>query len=114
MNKLSSTLSVAFALLLVGPVAAQTGVSLPVVLAPGTVAHGPHSGPGRGGGVPVNDDCATVPDMVLPLGGSVTFTGDNTGATATNDFEPGSILEGVGPCVWHKFTTAGCANITVS
>lgn len=48
------------------------------------------------------------------MGGSLTFTGDNTGATEAGDFVPGSILDGIGPCVWHKFSTSGCADIVVS
>jgi hypothetical protein len=110
----------ASAFLIASPLAAQTGAvngpaaGLPVVLAPGTNWHPTTGSATRGGGAPVNDDCSNVPDVSLPSGGSITFTGDNTGATATNDFEPGSILEGVGPCVWHTFTTSACNNVTVS
>lgn len=92
----------------------RAGHVLPVVTAPGVTWHPDAETGTRGGGAPVNDDCSTLPDMTLPLGGSLTFTGDNTGATSANDFEPGSPLDGVDPCVWHKFTTSGCANITVS
>lgn len=63
---------------------------------------------------PPNDDCATAVAQPLPMGGSLTFTGDNTGATATGDFVPGSALDGIGPCVWHKFSTSGCADVVVS
>lgn len=87
--------------------------ALSVVTAPGVTWHPDAATAARGGG-PVNDDCSTLSDVTLPLGGSITFTGDNTGATSANDFEPGSPLDGVDPCVWHKFTTSGCADIVVS
>ncbi|MCC6839805.1 MAG: T9SS type A sorting domain-containing protein [Flavobacteriales bacterium] len=87
--------------------------ALPVITAPGVSWHPETAADVRGGG-PLNDDCSTLPDATLPLGGSIVFIGDNTGATSANDFEPGSPLDGVDPCVWHKFTTSGCADITVS
>lgn len=84
-----------------------------MVTAPGVTWHPEAASTARGGG-PLNDDCSSLSDVTLPLGGSITFSGDNTGATSTNDFVPGSTLDGVDPCVWHKFTTAECANIVVS
>lgn len=108
-----AALAICSACALQAQTAASPGYAFPVVTAPGVTWH-PGAAEVRGGGAPVNDDCSTLPDMTLPMGGSVTFTGDNTGATSANDFEPGSPLDGVDPCVWHKFTTSGCANITVS
>jgi hypothetical protein len=68
-----------------------------------------------GGPGPENDNCGDVTAENLTVGGSLVFTGDNTGATITGDFEPGSDLEGLGfATVWHAFTTTECSNITVS
>jgi hypothetical protein len=103
----------AAAILFLGINTANAQHRTPVVYAPGVTTH-PDVVNTMRGSAPPNDNCSSVTTQVLPLGGSITFTGDNTGATATNDFEPGSPLEGVGPCVWHKFSIAGCANITVS
>ena len=85
----------------------------PYLMAPGVPAHHVTTGAVRGSG-PVNDECSTVAAQALASGGSITFSGDNTGATETNDYEPGSGLEGFGPVVWHKFTTSGCNNISVA
>jgi len=68
----------------------------------------------RGGGAPVNDGCGSVSTVVLPLGGSINFTGDNTGATEDGDYVAGSGLEGFGPVVWHKFSISGCATVAVA
>ncbi|MBS1581285.1 MAG: T9SS type A sorting domain-containing protein, partial [Bacteroidetes bacterium] len=62
---------------------------------------------------PVNDSCASVTPQALNVGGTLTFTGDNTGATAADDFAPTSDFAGT-PVVWHAFTTNSCANVTVS
>ncbi len=67
-----------------------------------------------GGTTPVNDLCGSVTPVDLLVGGSVSFSGDNTGATNTGDFEPGSDLEGLDPTVWHAFTTTECSNVSVS
>lgn len=78
---------------------------------------GHHPAPGdllRGGGLPVNDNCASVSTVVLPVGGSITFTGDNTNATEDGDYVPGDDLEGTGPVVWHKFSISECQNVTIS
>lgn len=62
----------------------------------------------------VNDFCGDVTPVSLAVGGSVQFTGDNTGATFDGDFAPGSTLGGLGiPCTWHAFTVTTCADITV-
>lgn len=59
-----------------------------------------------GGGTPPNDLCTAVTPVGLSVPGSVDFSGDNTGATDTEELGFGS--------VWHSFTTTECANITLS
>ncbi len=55
--------------------------------------------------VPANDQCTGVNPEPLAAGGSLTWTGDNTGALDT---------EGLGnPSVWHAFTTTECTNIVI-
>lgn len=67
------------------------------------------------GGAPPNDLCSSVTPQALATGGSLTFTGDNTGATMDGDYEAGSGLETAGyASVWHAFTTTACANVTLS
>lgn len=62
----------------------------------------------------MNDLCADVVPVPLANGTSIEFTGDNTGATITGDYEPGSILASFNePSVWHAFTTAECSDITL-
>lgn len=52
-----------------------------------------------------NDLCSSVTPEALTIGGSLTFTGDNTDGLDT---------EGLGsPSVWHAFTIAECANVTL-
>ncbi len=59
-----------------------------------------------GGGVPANDDCSGAIAQTLPIGGSVVFNGNNTGALDT---------EGLGfASVWESFTITSCAFVTVS
>ncbi len=58
------------------------------------------------GGAPYNDECANAVVQVLPYGGSVTMTGDNTGATDTESFG--------NPNVWEAFTIDTCSSVTVS
>ena len=65
---------------------------------------------------PVNDLCASIVPQNLNIGGSIVFNGDNTNATTTNDYVPGSTWEippPVLPSVWHAFTVSACADITV-
>ena len=69
---------------------------------------------GGGGGTPVNDLCGSVTPSALSVGGSVTFTGDNTNATSDGDVVPGSDFDPLDPTVWHAFTTTECANVVVS
>lgn len=59
-----------------------------------------------GGGTPPNDLCTALTPVGLSVPGSVDFSGDNTGATDTEELGFGS--------VWHSFTTTECANITLS
>lgn len=55
---------------------------------------------------PANDECTGAVNQDLAVGSSVTFTGDNTGAT-----DNGEGLDT--PAVWEMFTTTECANITL-
>ncbi|MBK9175215.1 MAG: hypothetical protein IPM46_02525 [Flavobacteriales bacterium] len=62
-----------------------------------------------------NDFCQDVTPEPLALGSSLQFSGDNTGATISGDFAPGSTLGSLNiPCTWHAFTVTDCANITIS
>ena len=62
---------------------------------------------------PSNDMCSSVTPASLAVGGSLTFTGDNTGATFAGDAVSGPIFDVGLPCVWHGFTTTECANVTI-
>lgn len=65
-----------------------------------------YMGDSRGGGVPPNDLCTGAVPQDLEAGSTVTFTGDNTGAT---------LLEGTTfVVVWEAFTTTTCASVTVN
>ncbi|MBK9175216.1 MAG: T9SS type A sorting domain-containing protein [Flavobacteriales bacterium] len=59
-----------------------------------------------GGGTPANDACtgATVESLAVP--GTVTVSGDNTGATVD---APTTFA-----LVWHTFTIASCANLDIN
>lgn len=60
------------------------------------------------------DDCSQVVADPLAIGGTLSWTGDNSNATITGDFAPGSVLESFGiPVMWHAFTTTACADITI-
>jgi hypothetical protein len=67
-----------------------------------------------GGSTPPNDLCGSVTPVGLSVGGSISFSGDNTNATGTGDAVPGSALDPLDPTVWHAFTTTECATVTVS
>jgi hypothetical protein len=69
----------------------------------------------RGGG-PLNDECGSVSPETLASGGSLTFTGDNTAATAAGDAEAGTLLDvgGDTTTVWHAFTTDGCNDVAIA
>ena len=89
----------------------------------------PNVGFGQGGGAytievsaavcgnlpPANDLCSNVTPENLSVGGTLTFTGDNTNATFAGDSEPGTLLDQYPfPNTWHAFTTMDCADVTVS
>lgn len=70
---------------------------------------------GARGTAPPNDACSTVTPQSLSVGGSLTFSGNNTGATIDGDYEAGSQLDGLGlPSVWHAFTTTACSDVVLS
>lgn len=58
-----------------------------------------------GGSTPVNDDCTGAVAQSLSVGNTVTFSGDNTGAT--EDGGTGFII------VWEAFTISTCANVDI-
>ena len=95
-------------------------LSLGVLQAPGSVINAPAPFPANvlatpAMAAPVNDLCSAVTVMPLPIGGALTFTGDNTEATFTGDAVAGSLLDEYPfPNTWHAFTTTDCANVTVS
>jgi hypothetical protein len=60
-----------------------------------------------------NDNCALAVPQSLSVGGSITLSGNNSTATATNDFVVGSIYAG-SPVYWVKFTTTQCANVSIA
>ncbi len=90
--------------------------STSIVAQPHAAAHPTGcSGTSIRGNAPINDLCTSVTAQALPAGGSLTFTGDNTGATMDGDYTPGGILESEDlPSVWHAFTTTECGHVTVS
>jgi hypothetical protein len=115
----------AFALLISGAVVAQvsTKPANAADVQKALTAHGPtfgsHTGVERAGGPPPNDGCGSVTFQALAVGGSITFTGDLTGATPTGDYEPGSLIDSVANAdglysVWHGFTLGDCADVTIS
>ncbi|MBZ0206364.1 MAG: T9SS type A sorting domain-containing protein [Flavobacteriales bacterium] len=89
----------------------------------------PNVGFGQGGGVysidvaatactsivPVNDLCSEISPEALAIGGTLSFTGDNTDATSAGDAVPGSLLDEFPfPNTWHAFTTTECTDVTVN
>jgi hypothetical protein len=60
-----------------------------------------------------SDDCAAALSSPLGVGTPLILTGDNSSATAANDFAVGSPFAGA-PVIWHAFTTAECGNLAVS
>jgi hypothetical protein len=91
---------------------------LPILLEPFSGAQGPYSvevaADGCGSNSPANDLCTNVTAQALAIDGSLTFTGDNTGATFDGDAVPGSFMDLGLPSVWHAFTTTDCADVTIS
>lgn len=61
---------------------------------------------------PPNDLCTNVTPQALAVGGSLTFNGTTSGATATLDAVPGSDMDDGIPKVWHAFTLSTCAVVT--
>ncbi|MBK9420163.1 MAG: T9SS type A sorting domain-containing protein [Flavobacteriales bacterium] len=60
----------------------------------------------RGGGAPTNDLCSGAVDNALAVGGTLSLSGDNTGATDES---------GVGfQIVYEQFTITTCADITLN
>ncbi len=57
---------------------------------------------------PPNDNCADVTPVPLTAGSTLTFTGDNTGATQDCPEPNGSMPE-----VWHAITTTECMDISI-
>lgn len=55
---------------------------------------------------PANDACSGAVNEDLAVGSTLTFSGDNTGAT--EDGGTGFVI------VWHAFTTTECANVTIN
>lgn len=85
------------------PSAAQhPGSDAPLFFLPGFV-HGVAAEPR--GGAPYNDECANAAITPLSYLGSVTITGDNTGATDTEDFG--------NPNVWEAFTVDTCTTVVL-
>lgn len=62
----------------------------------------------RGGGGPANDECDGAVNQDLSIGSTVTFTGDNTGATDSQGADSLGIAQ-----VWETFTLTECANVTI-
>ena len=58
---------------------------------------------------PGNDECDGAVNQDLAIGGSVTFTGDNTGATDSQGADSLGIAQ-----VWETFTTTECANLQIT
>ncbi|MFN8351175.1 MAG: T9SS type A sorting domain-containing protein [Flavobacteriales bacterium] len=75
------------------------------MVVPGAAGH--HVAPyAARGTAPLNDECTGAVNQNLAVGGSITFTGDNTGSTDG---------EGLGfPNVWETFTLNGCADVTLN
>lgn len=124
MKQLYTSLLTGAALLVAGAVSAQStghgkvqgnGALSHQAVSAVFAGHSAHAGDARGT-APANDACSSVTPQTLASGGTLTFTGNNTGATIDGDYEVGSALEGTGfPSVWHAFTTtAACSNVRMA
>lgn len=114
MNRYYTNLLTVAALLVAGSASAQKNMAGDRLMANHAVGHYASAEGQRGGG-PANDGCGSVTPEALAVGGALTFTGNNTGATMDGDYEAGSLLEGAGfPSVWHAFTTTECTNMTMA
>jgi len=112
MRNIYTALLAASAMLGAGATLAQGRVKTHKDVAPATlqlakpIGHTVHSATSlRGGGPPPNDECSGAVNEPLEVGASLTFSGDNLGAT---EDAPGFIM------VWHAFTTTECANVVVN
>jgi hypothetical protein len=94
------TLFLGTALLLAGTAQAQRNTA-PKSIHPVRAA----SNDQRGGG-PANDECGGAVNQNLAVGGAVIFTGDNTGATDTEEL--GALN------VWETFTLSECADLALT
>ena len=71
--------------------------------------------PGRALAQPPNDHCQDVVPGALAIGASITFTGNNEGATLDGDNVAGSGLDDFqSAVVWEAFTTTACANVRIA
>jgi hypothetical protein len=61
-----------------------------------------------GGPAPENDECDGAVNQDLAIGSTVTFTGDNTGATDSSGPDSLGIAQ-----VWETFTITECADLTI-
>ncbi len=77
---------------------------LTISMAPGAHAHAPLEH--QRGAPPPNDQCTGANIVVLPAGGTVQVSGDNTGSTDTENFG--------NPNCWEAFTIDTCSSVTVS
>ena len=76
----------------------------PLTITAAARSHGAHtSAPSSRGGTPYNDLCQNAVVQTLPPDGSITITGDNTGATDTEDFG--------NPVSWEAFWMDTCATV---
>ncbi|MBK7945152.1 MAG: T9SS type A sorting domain-containing protein [Flavobacteriales bacterium] len=62
---------------------------------------------------PANDNCASITAVNLPIGSTITVTGDNTNATSTGDFVSGSPFVAA-PVTWHAFELEDCTDLVVA
>lgn len=82
--------------------AQHPGADAPLFFLPG-FTQGPPGQPR--GGAPYNDECGNAVITPLSYLGTATITGDNTGATDTEDFG--------NPNVWEAFTVDTCSTVIV-
>lgn len=104
MKKIYISMLACTALLLAGTATAQKSLNLRSPFSTISPAHS--GGEVRGGGAPANDECTGAVNQDLAIGGTVVFTGDNTGATDGEGFGFGQ--------AWEMFTTTECADITLT
>jgi hypothetical protein len=103
MKQLYTSLLTGAALLVAGAVSAQKSHSLQSIQ---NAIHPGHGTIDVRGGAPPNDECTGAVNQNLAIGGTVTFSGDNTNATDAEGFGFGQ--------VWESFTITQCADLTLS